>query len=157
MVLHIEKVAEQLFKNRDYNKAYKYLKAIEFDKRGDANFAKKCRLYALYVSLNSIEFGYSYTSTLSLIDAYCKKDVEQDIEDAIIGTVKRLHESNKLDRAYCTSNCLARKGNSKAVKECVAVAYDIYKRGKKSEISVIDEDVLLEYISQKIVQISLWG
>lgn len=148
LVLHIERTAELLFKECDYNKAYKYLKAIDLDKRGDANFAKKCRLYALYVSLNSIESGYSYTSTISLIDDYCKVDVELDIEDAIIGTVKRLHESNKLDRAYCTSNCLARKGNSKAVKECVAVAYDIYKRGKKSEISVIDEDVLLEYISQ---------
>lgn len=148
LVLYIEKVAEQLFKDRDYNKAYKYLKAIEFDKRGDTNFAKKCRLYALYVTLNAVEFKSSYTSTLSLIDAYCKKDVEQDIEDAIIGTVKRLHESNKLDRAYCTSNCLAQKGNSKAVKECVAVAYDIYRRGKKADINVIDEDVLLEYISQ---------
>ena len=148
LVLYIEKVAEQLFKDRDYNKAYKYLKAIDLDKRGDANFAKKSRLYALYVNLNAVEFESSYTSTLSLIDAYCKKDVEQDIEDAIIGTVKRLHESNKLDRAYCTSNCLAQKGNSKAVKECVAVAYDIYRRGKKADINVIDEDVLLEYISQ---------
>lgn len=148
LVLYREKVAEQLFKNRDYNKAYEYLKAIDLDKRGDANFAKKIRLYALYVNLNAVGFESSYTSTLSLIDAYCKKDVEQDIEDAIIGTAKRLHESNKLDRAYCTSNCLAQKGNSKAVKECVAVAYDIYRRGKKADINVIDEDVLLKYISQ---------
>ncbi len=99
LVLHIERVAEQLFKGSDYNKAYKYLNAIDLDKRDDSNFAKKCRLYALYMNLNAIEFESSYTSTLSLIDAYCKKDVENDIEIAIIETVKRLHKSNKLDRA----------------------------------------------------------
>ena len=148
LVSHIEKVADQLFKNQDYNKAYKYLKAIDLDKRGDSNFAKKSRLYALYVNLNAIEFESSYTSTLSLIDAYCKKDVEKEIEDAIIGTVKKLHKSNKLDRAYCTSNCLAKKGNSKAVKECVAIAYDIYNKGNKSDRNVIDEDKLLDYIYQ---------
>lgn len=148
LVSHIEKVADQLFKNQDYNKAYKYLKAIDLDKRGDSNFAKKSRLYALYVNLNAIEFESSYTSTLSLIDAYCKKDVEKEIEDAIIGTVKKLHKSNKLDRAYCTSNCLAKKGNSKAVKECVAIAYDIYNKGNKSDRNVIDEDILLDYIYQ---------
>ena len=148
LVSHIEKVADQLFKNQDYNKAYKYLKAIDLDKRGDSNFAKKSRLYALCVNLNAIEFESSYTSTLSLIDAYCKKDVEKEIEDAIIGTVKKLHKSNKLDRAYCTSNCLAKKGNSKAVKECVAIAYDIYNKGNKSDRNVIDEDILLDYIYQ---------
>ena len=148
LVSHIEKVADQLFKNEDYNKAYKYLKAIDLDKRGDSNFAKKSRLYALYVNLNAIEFESSYTSTLSLIDAYCKKDVEKEIEDAIIGTVKKLHKSNKLDRAYCTSNCLAKKGNSKAVKECVAIAYDIYNKANKSDRNVIDEDILLDYIYQ---------
>lgn len=148
LVSHIEKVADQLFKNQDYNKAYKYLKAIDLDKRGDSNFAKKSRLYALCVNLNAIEFESSYTSTLSLIDAYCKKDVEKEIEDAIIGTVKKLHKSNKLDRAYCTSNCLAKKGNSKAVKECVAIAYDIYNKGNKSVRNVIDEDILLDYIYQ---------
>ena len=148
LVSHIEKVADQLFKNQDYNKAYKYLKAIDLDKRGDSNFAKKSRLYALYVNLNAIEFESSYTSILSLIDAYCKKDVEKEIEDAIIGTVKRLHKSRKLDRAYCTSNCLAKKGNSKAVKECIAIAYDIYNKRKKSDRNVIDEDILLDYIYQ---------
>lgn len=148
LVSHIEKVADQLFKNQDYNKAYKYLKAIDLDKRGDSNFAKKSRLYALYVNLNAIEFESSYTSTLSLIDAYCKKDVEKEIKDAIIGTVKKLHKSNKFDRAYCISNCLAKKGNSKAVKECVAIAYDIYNKGNKSDRNVIDEDMLLEYIYQ---------
>lgn len=148
LVLIIDKVAEKLFKNRDYNKAYKYLKAIDFDKRGDSNFAKKSRLYALYVNLNTIEFESSYTSTLNLIDAYCKKEIEKDIEDAILGTVKRLRESNKLDRAYCTSNCLAIKGNDKAIKECIAVAYDIYNKGNKSNKNVIDEDILLGYISQ---------
>ncbi len=148
LVLHIERVAEQLFKGSDYNKAYKYLNAIDLDKRDDSNFAKKCRLYALYMNLNAIEFESSYTSTLSLIDAYCKKDVENDIEIAIIETVKRLHKSNKLDRAYCAANCLAKKGNSKAIKECVAIAYDIYNKGYKSDRNVIDEDTLLEYIYQ---------
>lgn len=148
LVFHIEKVADQLFKNQDYNKAYRYLKAIGLDKRGDSNFAKKSRLYALYVNLNAIEFESSYTSTLSLIDAYCKKDVEKEIEDAIIDTVKKLHKSNKLDRAYCTSNCLAKKGNSKAVKDCVAIAYDIYNKGNKSDRNSIDEDILLDYIYQ---------
>ena len=148
LVLIIDKVAEKLFKNRDYNKAYKYLKAIDLDKRGDSNFAKKSRLYALYVNLNTIEFESPYTPALSLINAYCKNEVEIDIEDAIIGTVKRLHESNKLDRAYCTSNCLAKKGNLKAIKECIAVAYDIYNKGNKSDKNVIDEDILLDYIHQ---------
>ena len=46
LILHIEKTADELFKNRDYNRAYKYLKAINLDKRGDSNFAKKSRLYA---------------------------------------------------------------------------------------------------------------
>lgn len=103
LVLHIERTAEQLFNECDYNKAYKYLKAIELDKISDSNFANKSRLYALYVHLNAIELESSYTSTLGLIDAYCKKNIEQDIEDAIINTVKKLHESNKLDRAYCLS------------------------------------------------------
>lgn len=148
LVLHIEKVADLLFKNRDYNKAYKYLKAIELDKRGDSSFAKKSRLYALYVNLNAIEFESSYTSILNLIDAYCKKDVERDIEGAIIDTVNRLHKLNKFDRAYCTSNCLAKKGNTKAIKECVDIAYDIYSKGSISDRNVIDEDILLDYISK---------
>lgn len=148
LVLHIERTAEQLFNECDYNKAYKYLKAIELDKRSDSNFANKSRLYALYVHLNAIELESSYTSTLGLIDAYCKKNIEQDIEDAIINTVKKLHESNKLDRAYCLSNCLAKKGNFKGIKECVSIAYNIYKKGNKAGIKVIEEDKLVDYISQ---------
>lgn len=148
LVVHIEMVSEQLFKNRDYNKAYQYLKAIDHDKRDDINFAKKSRLYSLYVHLYAIEFESSYTSIIGLIDEYCERNVENDIENAIIGTVKRLQESNKLDRAYCVSNCLARNGNSEAIKECVNIAYDIYHRGNKSDIDVIDEETFLGYILQ---------
>lgn len=148
LVSHIEEAADLYFKNCDYNKAYKYLKSIELDKKGDTLFAKKNRLYALYVNLNAVEFDSSYATSLALIDTFCKKNTEQDIEDAIISTVKRLREAKKSDRAYCVSNCLASKGNVKAIKECVAIAYDIYKSGKTSYQNVIDEDALLDYISQ---------
>ena len=148
LILHIEKEADQLFSKHDYNKAYKYLKSIDLDKKGDTNFAKKSRLYALYVNLNTIEFESSYNSSLSFIDEHCKNNIDKETEDAIIDTIKRLHEAKKLDRAYCISNCLAIKSNSKAVQECVAIAYDIYTKGKESDIHVIDEDILLDYIFQ---------
>lgn len=157
LISHIEKAAEQHFKNHDYSKAHKYLKSIELDKITESSFDKKIRLYALYMHLNVVEFEYSYAPTLDLIDTYCKKDIEQDIENAIINTVKRLYESNKLDRAYCISNCLARKGNGKAIKDCVTIASDIYKKGKQSDKNVIDEDILLDYIAKNSLSNHLVG
>ena len=148
LVTEIEKAATQYFNNRDYNKASKYLKAIELDKRGDSIFAKKNRLYALYVNLNAVEYEYSYSSSLALVETYCKTEVDKDIEDAIISTVQRLHASKKLERAYSLANCLAKRNNSLALKECVTVAYDIYKVGNSSDKKVIDEDLLLDYISK---------
>ena len=151
LILHIENVADEHFTKGNYNKASKYLKSIELDKTGDSQFAKKSRLYALYVNLNIVEFESSYaayTAALGLIASYCKKHVDKAIEDAIICTSKRLRKSKKLDRAYCTSNCLAKKGNEKAIKECIATAYEIYKSGSTSEKSVIIEDELIKYITQ---------
>ena len=115
LVSEIEKAATQYFNNRDYNKASKYLKAIELDKRGDSIFAKKNRLYALYVNLNAVEYEYSYSSSLALVETYCKTEVDKDIEDAIISTVQRLHASKKLERAYSLANCLAKRNNSLAL------------------------------------------
>lgn len=147
LVSHIENAAEHYFNNRDFTKASTFLKAIELDKSGDSNFAKKNRLYALYVNLNAVEYETSYETSLGAVDAYCKSEVDKDVEDAIISTVQRLHAAKKLDRAYCLANCLAKKGNRKAIKECISIAYDIYTSGKSSFNKVIDEDVLLEYIS----------
>lgn len=148
LVSDIETAADLFFKNRDFKKASKYLKAIELDKRGDSNFAKKNRLYALYVNLNAVEYEYSYEASLRLVDTYCKVDVDKDIEDAIISTAQRLRAIQKFDRAYCLANCLASKGNKSAIKECVSTAYDIYKVGQPSDKKVLDEDVLLDYISK---------
>lgn len=148
LVTDIEKAADQYFNNRNYTKASNYLKAIELDKRGDSIFAKKNRLYALYVNLNAVEYESSYSSSLGLVDAYCKVDVDKDIENAIISLVQKLHTEKKFDRAFCLANCLAKKGNKTAIKECISVAYDIYNVGNTSDKKVIDEDVLLDYVSQ---------
>lgn len=148
LVSHIEKAADQYFNAKEYNKASTYLKAIELDKRGDSKFAKKNRLYTLYVILDGVEYGYSYDASLGLVDTYCKAEVDKDIEDAIINIIHRLNTAKKFDRAYCLGNCLAKRGNSQGIKECVSVAYDIYKVGNASDKKVIDEDVLLEYITK---------
>lgn len=148
LVSHIENAAELYFNNKDFNKASRYLKAIELDKRGDSNFAKKNRLYALYVNLNALDHESSYEASLGLIETYCKTEVDYDIGNAIISTAQRLHTNKKLDKAYCLANCLAKKGNKIAIKECVSIAYDIYKSEKQAEKKVIDEDVLLDYISK---------
>ena len=148
LVSRIESAAELYFKNKDYNKASRYLKAIEFDKRGDSKFAKKNRLYALYVNLNAVEYELSYEASIGLVDTYCKVDVDKDIENAIMSTAQRLHSSMKLERAYCLANCLAQRGNIKAIKECVSTAYDIYKKGQSSDKKVLNENVLLDYISK---------
>ena len=148
LVSDIETAADSYFRNADYSKASRFLKAIELDKRGDSKFAKKNRLYALYVNLNAVEYEYSYESSLALVDTYCKADVDQDIEDAIISFAQRLHTTQKLDRAYCLANCLARKGNNTAIQKCVSIAYDIYNKGQSSDKKVLDENVLLDYISK---------
>lgn len=148
LVSDIETAADSYFRNTDYSKASRFLKAIELDKRGDSKFAKKNRLYALYVNLNSVEYEYSYESSLGLVDTYCKAEVDKDIEGAIISFAQRLHTTQKLDRAYCLANCLARKGNKTAIQECVSIAYDIYNKGQSSDKKVLDENVLLDYISK---------
>lgn len=148
LVLHIERTADALFNNHDYTKASKYLKAIECDNRGNTYFAKKYSLYTFYANLYAIEYEYSYETSLDSVYDYCKSGVNKDIEEAIVTTVQRLHTTKKLSRAFRLANCLAKKDNKDAIKECVSIAYDIYKSGKDTDKNIINEDVLLDYISK---------
>ena len=54
MVRHIEATADNDFKNKNYARASRFLKAIEIDKRGNTAFVQKNRIYSLYVSLNAV-------------------------------------------------------------------------------------------------------
>lgn len=148
LVLHIERTADALFCNHDYPKAYKYLTAIKVDNRDNTTFAKKYSLYTLYANLYAIEYEYSYETSLDLVYGYCKSNVDKDVEKAIVTTAQRLHTTKKLIRAFRLANCLAEKDNKNAIKECVSVAYDIYRSGKDTDKSIIDEDILLDYISK---------
>lgn len=148
LVLHIERTADALFCDHDYPKAYKYLTAIKVDNRDNTTFAKKYSLYTFYANLYAIEYEHSYETSLDSVYDYCKSDVDKDVEDAIVTTVQRLHTTKKLSRAFRLANCLAEKDNKDAIKECVSIAYDIYKSGKDTDKSIIDEDILLDYISK---------
>ena len=145
MVRHIEATADNDFKNKNYARASRFLKAIEIDKRGNTAFAQKNRICSLYVSLNAVEYDTSYKSALSTIDTYCN-NVDKEVEDAILGTVTRLHKSKKLDRAYLLANCLAKKSHKQAINDCIAIALDIYKNGNSPFKKTLNDKDILNYI-----------
>lgn len=145
VVRHIEATADNDFKNKKYARASRFLKAIEIDKRGNTAFAQKNRIYSLYVSLNAVEYDTSYKSALSTIDTYCN-NVDKEVEDAILGTVTRLHKSKKLDRAYLLANCLAKKSHKQAINDCIAIALDIYKNGNSPFKKTLNAKDILNYI-----------
>ena len=145
VVRHIEATADNDFKNKKYARASRFLKAIEIDKRGNTAFAQKNRICSLYVSLNAVEYDTSYKSALSTIDTYCK-NVDKEVEDAILGTVTRLHKSKKLDRAYLLANCLAKKSHKQAINDCIAIALDIYKNGNSPFKKTLNDKDILNYI-----------
>lgn len=145
VVRHIEATADNDFKNKKYARASRFLKAIEIDKRGNTAFAQKNRIYSLYVSLNAVEYDTSYKSALSTIDTYCN-NVDKEVEDAILGTVTRLHKSKKLDRAYLLANCLAKKFHKQAINDCIAIALDIYKNGNSPFKKTLNDKDILNYI-----------
>ena len=141
----IEATADNDFKNKKYARASRFQKAIELDKRGNTAFAQKNRIYSLYVSLNAVEYDTSYKSALSTIDTYCN-NVDKEVEDAILGTVTRLHKSKKLDRAYLLANCLAKKSHKQAINDCIAIALDIYKNGNSPFKKTLNAKDILNYI-----------
>ena len=145
VVRHIEATADNDFKNKKYARASRFLKAIEIDKRGNTAFAQKNRIGSLYVSLNAVEYDTSYKSALSTIDTYCN-NVDKEVEDAILGTVTRLHKSKKLDRAYLLANCLAKKSHKQAINDCIAIALDIYKNGNSPFKKTLNDKDILNYI-----------
>lgn len=145
VVRHIEATADNDFKNKKYARASRFLKAIEIDKRGNTAFAQKNRICSLYVSLNAVEYDTSYKSALSTIDTYCN-NVDKEVEDAILGTVTRLHKSKKLDRAYLLANCLAKKSHKQAINDCIAIALDIYKNGNSPFKKTLNDKDILNYI-----------
>lgn len=145
VVRHIEATADNDFKNKKYARASRFLKAIEIDKRGNTAFAQKNRICSLYVSLNAVEYDTSYKSALSTIDTYCN-NVDKEVEDAILGTVTRLHKSQKLDRAYLLANCLAKKSHKQAINDCIAIALDIYKNGNSPFKKTLNDKDILNYI-----------
>ena len=145
VVRHIEATADNDFKNKKYARASRFLKAIEIDKRGNTAFAQKNRICSLYVSLNAVEYDTSYKSALSTIDTYCN-NVDKEVEDAILGTVTRLHKSQKLDRAYLLANCLAKKSHKQAINDCIAIALDIYKNGNSPFKKTLNAKDILNYI-----------
>lgn len=145
VVRHIEATADNDFKNKKYARASRFLKAIEIDKRGNTAFAQKNRIYSLYVSLNAVEYDTSYKSALSTIDTYCN-NVDKEVEDAILGTVTRLHKSKKLDRAYLLVNCLAKKSHKQAINDSIAIALDIYKNGNSPFKKTLNAKDILNYI-----------
>lgn len=145
VVRHIEATADNDFKNKKYARASRFLKAIEIDKRGNTAFAQKNRIYSLYVSLNAVEYDTSYKSALSTIDTYCN-NVDKEVEDAILGTVTRLHKSKELDRAYLLANCLAKKSHKQAINDCIAIALDIYKNGNSPFKKTLNAKDILNYI-----------
>lgn len=145
VVRHIEATADNDFKNKKYARASRFLKAIEIDKRGNTAFAQKNRIYSLYVSLDAVEYDTSYKSALSTIDTYCN-NVDKEVEDAILGTVTRLHKSKKLDRAYLLANCLAKKSHKQAINDCIAIALDIYKNDNSSFKKTLNDKDILNYI-----------
>lgn len=145
VVRHIEATADNDFKNKKYARASRFLKAIEIDKRGNTAFAQKNRIYSLYVSLDAVEYDTSYKSALSTIDTYCN-NVDKEVEDAILGTVTRLHKSKKLDRAYLLANCLAKKSHKQAINDCIAIALDIYKNGNSPFKKTLNDKDILNYI-----------
>lgn len=145
VVRHIEATADNDFKNKKYARASRFLKAIEIDKRGNTAFAQKNRICSLYVSLNAVEYDTSYKSALSTIDTYCN-NVDKEVEDAILGTVTRLHKSKKLDRAYLLANCLAKMSHKQAINDCIAIALDIYKNGNSPFKKTLNDKDILNYI-----------
>lgn len=145
VVIHIEATADNDFKNKKYARASRFLKAIEIDKRGNTAFAQKNRIYSLYVSLNAVEYDTSYKSALSTIDTYCN-NVDKEVENAILGTVTRLHKSKKLERAYLLANCLAKKSHKQAINDCIAIALDIYKNDNSSFKKTLNDKDILNYI-----------
>lgn len=145
VVRHIEATADNDFKNKKYARASRFLKAIEIDKRGNTAFAQKNRICSLCVSLNAVEYDTSYKSALSTIDTYCN-NVDKEVEDAILGTVTRLHKSKKLDRAYLLANCLAKKSHKQAINDCIAIALDIYKNGNSPFKKTLNDKDILNYI-----------
>lgn len=145
VVRHIEATADNDFKNKKYARASRFLKAIEIDKRGNTAFAQKNRIYSLYVSLNAVEYDTSYKSALSTIDTYCD-NVDKEVEDAILGTVTRLHKTKKLDRAYLLANCLAKKSHKQAINDSIAIALDIYKNGNSPFKKTLNAKDILNYI-----------
>lgn len=145
VVRHIEATADNDFKNKKYARASRFLKAIEIDKRGNTTFAQKNRIYSLYVSLNAVEYDTPYKSALSTIDTYCN-NVDKEVEDAILGTVTRLHKYKKLDRAYLLANCLAKKSHKQAINDCIAIALDIYKNGNSPFKKTLNAKDILNYI-----------
>lgn len=145
VVRHIEATADNDFKNKKYARASRFLKAIEIDKRGNTAFAQKNRIYSLYVSLNAVEYDTSYKSALSTIDTYCN-NVDKEVEDAILGTVTRLHKTKKLDRAYLLANCLAKKSHKQAINDSIAIALDIYKNGNSPFKKTLNAKDILNYI-----------
>ena len=145
MVRHIEATADNDFKNKNYARASRFLKAIEIDKRGNTAFAQKNRIYSLYVSLNAVEYETSYSTALSTIDTYCN-NADKEIEAAILETVTRLHKSKKLDRAYLLANCLAKKSHKQAINDCIAIALDIYKNDNSSFKKTLNDKDILNYI-----------
>lgn len=145
VVRHIEATADNDFKNKKYARASRFLKAIEIDKRGNTAFAQKNRIYSLYVSLNAVEYDTSYKSALSTIDTYCN-NVDKEVENAILGTVTRLHKSKKLERAYLLANCLAKKSHKQAINDCIAIALDIYKNGNSPFKKTLNAKDILNYI-----------
>lgn len=145
VVRHIEATADNDFKNKKYARASRFLKALEIDKRGNTAFAQKNRICSLYVSLNAVEYDTSYKSALSTIDTYCN-NVDKEVEDAILGTVTRLHKSKKLDRAYLLANCLAKKSHKQAINDCIAIALDIYKNGNSPFKKTLNDKDILNYI-----------
>lgn len=145
VVRHIEATADNDFKNKKYARASRFLKAIEIDKRGNTAFAQKNRICSLYASLNAVEYDTSYKSALSTIDTYCN-NVDKVVEDAILGTVTRLHKSKKLDRAYLLANCLAKKSHKQAINDCIAIALDIYKNGNSPFKKTLNDKDILNYI-----------
>ena len=145
MVRHIEATADNDFKNKNYARASRFLKAIEIDKRGNTAFVQKNRIYSLYVSLNAVEYETSYSTALSTIDTYCN-NADKEVEDAILGTVTRLHKSKKLDRAYLLANCLAKKSHKQAINDCIAIALDIYKNGNSPFKKTLNAKDILNYI-----------
>lgn len=145
MVRHIEATADNDFKNKNYARASRFLKAIEIDKRGNTAFAQKNRIYSLYVSLNAVENETSYSTALSTIDTYCN-NADKEIETAILETATRLHESKRLDRAYLLANCLAKKSHKQAINDCIAIALDIYKNDNSSFKKTLNDKDILNYI-----------